>query len=175
MGAKIVLVGGCGSGKSARAVEVALRADAAERLFIATAAPFDDVMRAKIDRHREERGDDFKTVEERIMLADALAPFAADPSVCAVVDCLTVWLCNIARRADMRRITDGFLERFGSFQGTVIAVTNETGMGIIPSDRQTRDYAAALADINRKAVSLADEAYLLVAGEPLRIKPGGMS
>ena len=175
MGSKVVLTGGCGSGKSALALEMARSAGADGLVFIATATPFDDEMRAKITKHKEERGGDFTTVEEPLRLADALAPFAGDPGVCAVVDCLTVWLCNLAAAPEdeARRMKDEFLFQFGRFEGSIIAVTNETGMGVIPADRQTRDYAASLAGTNRKAVALADEAYLVVAGEPVRIKPRG--
>lgn len=175
MGKKIVLIGGCGSGKSALALEMARNAEAEKRIFIATATPFDGEMREKIKRHKEERGEDFTTVEEQLRLADALAPFAGDPAVCAVIDCLTVWLCNLAAvpQDEARRIKKEFPPGFGGFKGTVITVTNETGMGVIPADRQTREYAAALAEVNRKAVEIADEAYFVVAGRKVRIKPGG--
>ena len=175
MGSKVVLIGGCGGGKSALALETARRAGADSLVFIATATPFDDEMRVKIEKHKEERGGDFTTVEEPLRLADALSPFADDPAVCAVVDCLTVWLCNLAAvpADEAQGMRNDFLLRFGGFKGSIIAVTNETGMGVIPADRQTRDYAAVLAETNRKAVALADEAYLVVAGRKVRIKPGG--
>ncbi len=172
MGERIVLTGGCGSGKSAYALDLARRAaGCTERVFIATATPFDDEMTRKIERHREERGDDFKTVEEPMRLAETLAEFAGSPHCCAVVDCLTVWMCNIAREKESEKMKDDFARVFESFSGVVIAVTNETGMGIVPPEKQTREYAANLSELNRRIVSLSDRACLLVSGQPLQIKP----
>lgn len=149
------------------------RSDFPDRVFIATATPFDDEMRGKIKRHREERGGDFKTVEEPLRLADALGRFSGNPRCCAVVDCLTVWLGNLyaeTGREEARRRTEEFAERFESFRGLVIAVTNETGMGIVPPGEESRAYSADLAALNRRLVSLCGEAYLLVAGAAVRIK-----
>ena len=174
MGEKIVLIGGCGCGKSARALEIARsRPEFPDRFFVATATPFDDEMREKIRIHKLERGDDFQTVEEPLRLAEALAEFAGNPECCVVVDCLTVWLCNLSaemKDPQAREMTDGFATQFEKFSGLLIVVTNETGMGIVPSAKQTRSYMANLAALNRRMVSSSDEAHLLVAGASLRIK-----
>lgn len=173
MAKKIVLTGGAGSGKSAYALETAERsAEFPRRVFIATATPFDDEMREKIRLHRLERGGRLETVEEPLCLGGALERFAGDPRRCAVVDCLTVWLANLSRTGSdrVRCEKEKFCEQFEIFRGLVIAVTNETGMGVVPPEKQTRAYARELAALNRRVVSLCDEAYLLVAGAPLRIK-----
>ncbi len=174
MGEKIVLIGGTGGGKSARALEIARsRSEFPERVFIATATPFDDEMKEKIRIHKLERGDDFTTVEEPLRLAEALAEFSGNPQCCAVVDCLTVWLCNLfVEREDsqVREMTEQFAAQFEKFSGLLIVVTNETGMGVVPSGRQTRSHMAGLATLNKRIVSSSNEAYLLVAGVSLKIK-----
>ncbi|WP_462137054.1 bifunctional adenosylcobinamide kinase/adenosylcobinamide-phosphate guanylyltransferase [Candidatus Mycalebacterium sp.] len=173
MGKKIVLTGGVGSGKSLRALEIAEQsAEFPERVFIATAIPFDDEMREKIRLHQLERGERFKTVEEPLSPGGALERFASDPRCLAVVDCLTVWLANLSQTGEeqSRREKEKFCEQFENFRGLVIAVTNETGMGVIPPEKQTRAYANELAAFNRRIVSLCDEAYLLVAGATVRLR-----
>ncbi len=173
MGGKVVITGGIGSGKSAKALEIAhARPQFSDRVFIATATAFDDEMKEKIRRHKQERGEEFRTVEEPLDVADALGQFSENPRCCAIVDCLTVWLCNLFQTAYARRrsMKDDFISAFGNFRGLLIVVTNETGMGIVPPEKQTRDYASELASLNKRVVSLCDEAYLLVAGAPVQIK-----
>ncbi len=174
MGRKIVITGGVKSGKSACAIEIALgQTEFPDRIFIATATPFDDEMREKIKKHRKERGQSFVTVEEPVRLADAVASANGNTRRCAVVDCLTVWLCNLSLEMDERSAeeqVEKFAEQFEKFTGLLITVTNETGMGVIPPEKQSRAYTAALAALNRRLVSLCDEAHFLVAGAPIRLK-----
>jgi adenosylcobinamide kinase / adenosylcobinamide-phosphate guanylyltransferase len=90
---RIVLVGGgVRSGKSAFAIDLALERGP-RRIFVATATPSDDEMKARIDRHRRDRQDAFTTVEAPLALADSLA--ALDGCDVVVVDCLTIWLSNL--------------------------------------------------------------------------------
>jgi adenosylcobinamide kinase/adenosylcobinamide-phosphate guanylyltransferase len=54
---------------------------------------------------------------------------------------------------------------------TVIFVTNEVGMGIVPTDnalsREFRDRAGIL---NQRIAAIAREVYFMVFGQPLRVK-----
>ncbi|MCU1360912.1 MAG: cobP, partial [Ilumatobacteraceae bacterium] len=85
------LVGGARSGKSALAVEIGRR-HSGDVVFIATAEPFDDDMRARIDTHRDERPG-WPTIEAPVQLADAIA--SAPDHALVIVDCLTVWVGNL--------------------------------------------------------------------------------
>ena len=51
-------------------------------------------------------------------------------------------------------------------------VTNEVGWGIVPGDAFTRAFRDIAGRVNRLAAEYADEVWLVVAGQPLRIKPG---
>jgi adenosylcobinamide kinase/adenosylcobinamide-phosphate guanylyltransferase len=89
----ILIGGGARSGKSTFALRYARRLGE-PRLFIATAQAFDDEMRVRIARHREERGNlGFSTIEEPVDLLGALGRAPA-PAV-VLVDCLTLWLSNL--------------------------------------------------------------------------------
>jgi len=58
-----LLIGGARSGKSALAVDIGMRHDG-DVVFVATAEPFDDDMRSRIARHRNDRPD-WPVVEAR--------------------------------------------------------------------------------------------------------------
>lgn len=159
---RILITGGVKSGKSRRALELAL-AFPAPRLFVATAPAFDAEMSEKIARHRAERGDAFETVEE---------PHRIDRAVRerCVLDCIPLWLNNLFfedRESEADEILGSLLRRLPS---SIVIVTNEIGMGVIPMDPMTRRYGEALGRINARLAAAVDRVELMVAGLPLRVK-----
>src|ERR1700730_6582767 len=93
----LLLLGGARSGKSALAVDVALRWGGPVT-FVATAEAGDEEMGARIARHRTERPAGWRTLE------GARAPRrgggAAPPADLVVVDCVTLWVSNLLLRGD---------------------------------------------------------------------------
>jgi adenosylcobinamide kinase/adenosylcobinamide-phosphate guanylyltransferase len=166
-----LLTGGGRSGKSAHALRLA--APFPRRAFIATAEAFDDEMRARIARHREEREERFVTIEEPLDLAGAIRGLAGRADV-VIVDCLTVWLGNLMhhRGADSPeyREIDELLAALSSPPCEILLVTNEVGMGIIPIDAMTRRYRDLAGIINQRTAACADRVILMVSGIPVIIK-----
>ena len=73
---------------------------------------FDAEMGERIARHRDERPAGWRTVEEPLLLAQALRGCASD-GACVVVDCLTLWLSNLMLAEDpalLERETTALLE-----------------------------------------------------------------
>ena len=92
------ILGGQKSGKSRRAEALAQHwlAEGPQRsaLLIATAQAFDDEMRLRIERHRQDRlvrVPGMKTIEEPLALAATIAALS-HPDTLIVIDCLTLWL-----------------------------------------------------------------------------------
>ena len=106
--------------------------------FIATATAGDDEMAARIARHRAERPPHWQTVEEPLELEAALARAQEDALV--IVDCLTLWVEQPARRRRERAGRSPSTprarpQRAAEREAPVIAVSNEVGMGIVPTIR----------------------------------------
>lgn len=164
-----VLVGGARSGKSSLAVELGLRHDGPV-LFIATAEAFDDDLRARIARHREERPG-WPTVETPVELASAVR--ASDDHTLVIIDCLTVWVGNLFHHrpdADQRHATyDELVDALRARRGPTIVVSNEVGLGLHPQTALGRDYRDELGRLNQRVVAAADQALLLVAGRALAL------
>jgi adenosylcobinamide kinase / adenosylcobinamide-phosphate guanylyltransferase len=153
----VVYVGGARSGKSRLAVERASAAGAPV-VFVATGEAGDEEMAERIARHRAERPAGWRTVEEPLELARALRDAPADATV--VVDCLSLWVANGGG--------DGAaVEAAAARSALTIAVTNEVGLGIVPSNALARDYRDELGRVNAAWVDAADEAYFVVAGKTL--------
>ena len=70
-GSVTLVLGGVRSGKSRYAQQLAEQSRRV--VFVATAKVTDDEMRAKIDRHREDRPKEWLTVEEPLELPKVLA------------------------------------------------------------------------------------------------------
>ena len=72
-GKEVILVtGGCRSGKSRFALDY-VNNHFKNKVFVATAEALDNEMKRRIQRHQEERGPDWKTIEEPITLSEMLA------------------------------------------------------------------------------------------------------
>ncbi len=167
-GAALVL-GGARSGKSAFA-EGLVTASGLSRHYIATGRAFDEEMRERIARHREDRGDAWVTHEEPLALADRIAEVArADRAV--LVDCLTLWVTNLMLEGrDMVAEFSGLLDAIRAAPGRLILVSNEVGLGIVPENRMARDFRDHAGRLHQQVAALVPEVYFLAAGLPLKMK-----
>ena len=169
----ILVLGGARAGKSTFAMRLANEyAGEGSVTFIATAQALDDDMAQRIARHREERPAHWSTIEEPYHLDSALIT-APDSSV-VLIDCLTLFVSNWLLRSDdqtLPEISKRFLATVSCQTRTVICVSNEVGLGIVPETPLGRTFRDLLGRVNQQFAAAADEVYLLVAGLPLRLKP----
>ena len=173
-----LITGGSRSGKSRLAVEKALGYP--RRIFMATAVPLDEEMKLRIERHREERGTDFATIEAPVFLADSIRKNASSADV-ILVDCLTFWLNNLLHtfRDGSVRGDRGIQAEIEDLRGvleerptSLIFVTNEVNMGVVPADPLTRHFVDLAGRLNQDVARQADEVILMTAGIPQTLKQG---
>jgi len=159
-----LLVGGVRSGKSALAVEIGRRHDG-EVVFIATAEPFDEDTRERIDRHRRDRPD-WPTVETPLDLGSAIA--TAPVTALVIIDCVTVWVANELHHrgvVDPRAVAAALGER----TGPSVVISNEVGLGVHPETELGRRYRDELGRVNQAIAAVATTTLLMVAGKALRL------
>ena len=168
-----LLFGGARSGKSTLAVQMAER-QPLPVTFVATAEPFDDDLRERVRRHREERPPQWRTVECPVDLADAVRACPTDQYL--VVDCLTVWMGNLfahghdaeGAEAAGTALAAALVQRRAAGGATVV-VSNEVGMGVVPDTPLGREYRDSLGRVNQAVAAVADTTLLLVAGRAVRL------
>ncbi len=183
----ILILGGARSGKSAFAEQLA--ASSGQSIaFIATATAGDDEMRARIARHRASRPAHWHTVEEPFDLAGAVQHAAALADI-LLLDCITLWLSNWLARHGETSDTDmtassplldaaamqeiqNLLATLASLdpRKTLIVITNEVGLGIVPAYPLGRLYRDTLGLVNQRLAEAAGRVYLLIAGIAVDIK-----
>lgn len=168
----LLITGGARAGKSAFAQAQAGVLAGGQVSVIATAQALDTEMGERIEQHRLTRPPTWQTLEEPLEVAEALST-ALHPVV--LLDCLTLWVSNLIHA---ERKVDAEIKRLLSVQAqsnkTLIAVTNEVGMGIVPENALARRYRDLLGAANRAVAEQADQVYLLVSGIPLTLKPQGV-
>jgi adenosylcobinamide kinase/adenosylcobinamide-phosphate guanylyltransferase len=167
----IFVIGGAKSGKSSFALEKA-GAFPGKKAYIATAQPFDDEMRERIERHQAQRGKEWDTFEEPTRMAHVLRQMGRGYSA-GVIDCLTLWLSNLLIGSeDLEKEVDAFLAFLKNGDcPTLFIVSNEVGMGIVPDNALARRFRDRAGYLNQQVAGIADEVYLVAAGISLRIKP----
>jgi adenosylcobinamide kinase/adenosylcobinamide-phosphate guanylyltransferase len=177
--AKIILItGGSRSGKSTYAQRVA-ESFSGTRTYIATCPVIDKEMDDRIRKHKEARQSaSWQTIEEVTDLAGALR--RSKGSQVTIVDCLTLWVNNLMYEAEQeKRYLDE--EVIGTkcedvvgvcsdLTGTVIFVTNEVGMGIVPENPVSRLFRDLAGRCNQIMAGHADVFIFMVSGIPLYIK-----
>ena len=165
-----LILGGARSGKSARAEALALASAAARPVYIATATAADAEMAARIDAHRARRGERFRTIEEPLKLADAIAHVSA-PATPILAECLSLWLANVfaaGRQAETETAT--LLAALERARGPVILVATEVGLGGVPANALARAFADAAGGLHQALAARAGRVELVVAGLPLVLK-----
>jgi adenosylcobinamide kinase/adenosylcobinamide-phosphate guanylyltransferase len=170
---KILVLGGCRSGKSSHALQLA-EGMGQRRVFVATCVPHDDEMQTRVARHRQERSNTWNTVEIPVDLADAITAHGPAADV-MLVDCLTLWLSNLLMQTQdvnqIRRHIDGLAKAVKSVPCAVILVSNEVGAGIVPENRLARLYRDLAGWTNQAVAAACNRVVWTVAGIPVTIKP----
>ncbi len=170
-----LILGGVRSGKSSYGQRLA--ASGERVLFVATAEAGDREMEARIEAHRQARPPGWDTLEEPIDPVAALTPLLHRYDT-VLLDCLTMWVSNLLLRgpetasargdilSEARRLLG--LYRNGDASWTI--VSNEVGLGVVPSTELGRLYSEELGRVNQLVAAEADDVYFMAAGLPLRIK-----
>ncbi|MBI2886333.1 MAG: bifunctional adenosylcobinamide kinase/adenosylcobinamide-phosphate guanylyltransferase [Chloroflexi bacterium] len=179
----VLILGGARSGKSDLAQKLALDMGGPV-LFLATAQALDREMRQRIEAHQRSRPDGWRTLEEPLHLADALEAGAGDAAV-VLAECVTLWVANVQAAASPRGVDEpdttvaeamlagelGALhDWYRGSRASLILVSNEVGMGLVPPYPSGRAYRDLLGWANQRLATLATEVYLVVAGIPMELK-----
>lgn len=165
----IFITGGQRSGKSNFAKQLA-ESKSNTPVFLATARVWDDDFKKRIERHKNDRGPNWKTIEEQIYLGNHNLA-----SQTVVLDCVTLWLTNIFSLKnynpdDSLQVAKKEWKKFVNKDFTLLVVSNEIGMGVHPENESARKFADLQGWMNQYIAKSARQVYLMVSGLPIQIK-----
>jgi adenosylcobinamide kinase/adenosylcobinamide-phosphate guanylyltransferase len=174
-----LILGGARSGKSRYAEGLAACHDIVTYIATAAPQPNDDEWATRVRQHRERRPAHWRTLETSDLVG-ALGELG--PGEVALIDCIGMWLtarldeadawtedrdaANAARERVMAEVS-AMEVALGSCHGSVILVSNEVGMDVVPATASGRLFRDLLGTVNARLASMCDEVTLMVAGRPL--------
>jgi adenosylcobinamide kinase/adenosylcobinamide-phosphate guanylyltransferase len=163
-----LILGGASSGKSAYAERLAITSGLSP-VYLATGQAGDGEMATKIARHQARRGPEWQLIEAPL---DLLLPLqGAGAGQVVLLDCLTLWLSNqLEAGRDMEAETTRLLGAIASSKAQVIAVSNELGLGLVPTTPLGRAFRDAQGQLNQRVAAAAASVTFVAAGLPLSLK-----
>lgn len=129
-------------------------------------------MRVRIKHHQDARSPDWQVIEEPLALAAALVQPLAE-NKCVVIDCLTLWMTNLLVSGDESLLAaerQALFDCLASSSGSIIMVSNETSMGIMPMGSLTRRFCDESGLLHQRLAEQCDNVALIVAGIPMVLK-----
>jgi adenosylcobinamide kinase/adenosylcobinamide-phosphate guanylyltransferase len=178
MNRMILITGGARSGKSAYAQQMAEDLPG-PRTYVATCPVTDPEMAGRVRKHRMARAEkNWRTLEEPLDLHGILTRAGDCPTV--LVDCLTLWINNLMFRAanngkalteeNVRHHCQAVIGAVRQHPGTVIFVSGEVGLGIVPENREARLFRDLLGRCNQILAAAAGQVTLVACGLPMHLK-----
>lgn len=159
----VLVLGGARSGKSEFAEQLATTARTAVT-YVATGLATDPEMAHRIAAHRERRPDHWATVECE---PSELTLLLKSASGTVLIDSLGTWVARHDNFAvDVRSLCAALQARCDN----TIVVSEEVGMAVHPPTESGRRFGDALGALNTAVSSVADDAFLVVAGRVLPLE-----
>ncbi|MEW2147124.1 bifunctional adenosylcobinamide kinase/adenosylcobinamide-phosphate guanylyltransferase [Micromonospora vinacea] len=173
----VLVLGGIRSGKSEFAES--LVTDAPVVRYVATAPegdPEDTEWATRLAAHRARRPGSWtteETTEDPRRLADVLA--SAEPNETVLVDDLGGWVTVLLdpdyQPADDVATIAELAEAIRGCAARVVLVSPEVGLSLVPTTPLGRAFTDALGAANRAVADACDAVVLVVAGQPVWLKP----
>jgi adenosylcobinamide kinase/adenosylcobinamide-phosphate guanylyltransferase len=176
MNSKITLIlGGARSGKSRRAEQLAAK-EGRSVIYVATYATkfADNEMQDRITQHQSTRPPHWITIENDFNLTQI---FQAHPGKTVLIDCLTLWLsyhCETLRESEILDLLAASLREARTNGISLFVVSNELGMGLVPSTALGRSFRDLCGRANQQVAEFADGGEFQIAGLPLALKGGAL-
>ena len=165
----IFITGGQRSGKSRFAMEKAEN-ESENPVYLATSRFWDPEHAQRIKQHQLDRKAHWETIENEKEISQH--DFTGRT---VLMDCFNISMTNYFYDLDQdidQSLEEGkkHIEALNKQDFLWIIVTNEIGMGGHPVSRMQSKFTDLLGWMNQYIASLADEAYLMVSGLPVKIK-----
>lgn len=140
------------------------------KIYLATAQVWDEEMAKRVERHQAQRGSDWTTLEGSTSLVDLLPTLSGKK---VLLDSITTWVALAMERDEgdfWLPCFDLLLAALRGFEGHLVIVTDEVGLGVVPPSPAGRRFRDLLGALNQRLAAQAQEVFLVCCGLSLQLK-----
>lgn len=176
---RTLVLGGISSGKSQWAEEAIATSlppgEAVRYLASGLGGHTDPDWAQRVERHRSRRPAHWSTVETN----DIATELRQSPGTPTLIDDLGGWLtCTMDRRqawenGSVAAAVQDMVDAVGAFGSTLVLVSPEVGLTVVPATASGRRFADELGILNQRVAAVCDRVVLVMAGQALSLKPAG--
>lgn len=180
----VSVIGGASSGKSKFAQALAYDMGK-KRAYIATAQITDEDMRLKVQKHIENRKDEWDTLENFDKIDEIISKHQNYDVF--MIECLTNMINNLMYHSkidfencsndvfedfckDVKSYCENILKSMKSLNSSFVIVTNEMGLAVLPEYRYSRRFVLLQGELNQMFCEKSDDVYFVISGIPTKIK-----
>jgi adenosylcobinamide kinase/adenosylcobinamide-phosphate guanylyltransferase len=163
---KTLFIGGIKSGKSRNAENYIKKFSGAQPVYLATTEFIDDEMQARIQKHQQQRENDFITVEEALNLKEKIALQKG----AVLVECLSMWINNMLYHEKTYNDMESEIAYIMELKQDIVFVINDVSCGIIPENKLARQFVDINGKLSQMLAQKCDEVYHVIAGISTKIK-----
>lgn len=163
---KALFIGGIKSGKSKNAEAYVLKHTQQKPTYLATTEFFDAEMQDKVFKHKEQRGDNFLTIEEPLQLSKAIQ----DIHSIVLVECVSMWINNMLYHGKNEQEMIEEIKQLVKTKQELVLVINDVSQSVVSDNALTRKFVEINGRISQLLASHCSEVYTTIAGISVKIK-----
>jgi len=174
-GHRALVLGGARSGKSRYAESLLSPTDTVRYVATGYTEDCDAEWLERRRLHQQRRSGQWRTIE-----TVDLAALLHDGSSPLLVDCLSMWLTRtmdahncweqITTPPAFARAVDELITAWRESPATIVGVSAEAGLGVIPATKVGRQFRDELGTLNQQLAAASEHVWLVVAGVPMQMK-----
>lgn len=159
--------GGIKSGKSKNAELYTLHLSKEKPYYLATTEFIDDEMQKRISLHKQQRADNFITIEEPLDLVGTLSQLT---NKTVLVECVSMWINNMLYHQKSKDEILSQIDALSLLEVDAVFVLNDVGNSVVSENKLTRDFVDLSGIIAQKLAIACREVYQVTAGISVQIK-----
>ena len=163
---KALFIGGIKSGKSKNAEAYVLKHAKQKPTYLATTEFFDEEMQDKVFKHKEQRSDNFFTIEEPLGLSKAIK----NTRSIVLVECISMWINNMLYHDKNEPEMIEEIKQLIKTNRELVFVINDVSQSVVSDNALTRKFVDINGRISQLLALECNEVYTTIAGISVQIK-----
>ncbi len=161
-----LFIGGIKSGKSKNAEMHILEKTQEKPIYLATNEFFDAEMQERVQKHKEQRAEQFITREEPLELLTVIQ----ESNKPVLVECVSMWINNMLYHKRSEEEIMHQLKQITELDKEVVFVINDVSCSLVAADKLSRTFVDINGRVAQYLAQECDAVYNTIAGISVQIK-----